>query len=115
MRGVFLVETRTRARHLEDVRQELARATLFLGGMYCSKCTEEIRNRLAKVGGVVEVLVTNYVETPYGIAQVFYDSKQVSPDQVLAKLGSPYWATLIEDKDPKRERLLQRYTEIYVC
>ncbi len=109
------MEARTRARQGENVRQELARATLFLGGMYCPECTAEIRNRLSKVEGVVEVLVTNYVATPYGIAQVFYDSKHVSRDQVLAKLGSPYWATLIEDKDPQREQLLQRYTEIYVC
>jgi copper chaperone CopZ len=83
--------------------------------MYCPECTGTIRDRLSKVEGVVEVLVTNYVETPYGIAQVFYDSKQVSRDQMLANLESPYWATLIEDKDPKREQLLQRYTEIYVC
>ena len=115
MQGNFLVEKGTRARQGENIRQELARATLFLGGMYCPECTAEIRNRLSNVEGVVEVLVTNYVETPYGIAQVFYDSKQVSRDQVLAKLDSPYWATLIEDKDPKREQLLQRYTEIYVC
>ncbi len=81
-----------------------------MGGMYSPECTAEIRTRLSKVEGVVEVLVTNYVETAYGIAQVFYDSKEVTPDQVIAKLGSPYWATLIEDKDPTREQLLQRHT-----
>ncbi len=64
---------------------------------------------------MVEVLVTDYIETPYGVAQIFYDSKQVGRDEILARLDSPYWATLIEDRDPNREQMLRRYTEIYVC
>ena len=83
--------------------------------MYCPDCPETIRTRLSKARGVVEVLVTNYIQTPYGVAQIFYDSTQVSRDEVLAKLGQHYWATLIEDKDPIREQVLLRYTEIYVC
>jgi len=78
-------------------------------------CPVDIRNRLSQVRGVVEVLVTNYIETPYGVAHVLYDSKQVGRDEILARLSSPYWATLIEDRDPNREKMLQRYTEIYVC
>lgn len=109
------MEAVTRARQTQPRHAELARATLFLGGMYCQDCPAAIRTRLSKAKGVVEVLVTNYVEAPYGVAQVFYDSSQVSRDELLARLGSPYWATLIEDKDPKREQLLQKYTEIYVC
>ena len=109
------MEQKSRARHGEGNPSELARAILFLGGLYCPDCPAEIRSRLSKVKGVVEVIVSNYIETPYGLAQVFYDSKEVSRDEVLSKLGVPYWATLIEDKDPKREQVLQRYTEIYVC
>ena len=52
--------------------------------MYCGDYPEEIRKRLSKVEGVLEVLVTNYVETPYGVTQVFYDSHEVSRDEVLA-------------------------------
>lgn len=107
-------EKEKRAHHVNS-RAELARAVLFLGGMYCSDCPEEVRTMLSKVKGVVEVLVSNYVETPYGIAQVFYDSHQVTRDEVLAKLGPPYYAILLEDKDPRREQILLRYTEIYVC
>ena len=58
----------------------------------------------------MEVLVTNYVETPYGVAQVFYDSHQVSRDEVLARIGAPYCAILLEDKDPRREQVLLRYS-----
>ncbi len=83
--------------------------------MYCTKCTDVIRDSLSQVRGVIEVLVTNYVEAPYGIVQVFYEPRQVTRDEFLAHLRPPYWATLIEDKDPQRERTLQRYTEIYVC
>jgi len=57
--------------------------------MYCGDCPEENRKRLSKVEGVLEVLVTNYVETPYGVVQVFYDSHQVSRDEVLARVGLP--------------------------
>jgi len=78
-------------------------------------CPANIRTRLSEVKGVVEVLVTDYIETPYGVAQIFYDSKQVGRDEILARLDSPYWATLIEDRDPNREQMLRRYTEIYVC
>jgi len=78
-------------------------------------CPANIRTRLSQVKGVVEVLVTDYIETPYGVAQIFYDSKQVGRDEILARLDSPYWATLIEDRDPNREQMLRRYTEIYVC
>ena len=109
------MEQETRARRSENRRPELARATLFLGGMYSADSPEEIRTKLSKVAGVVEVLVTNYVETPYGIVQVFYDSHQVTRDEVLARISPPYWATLLEDKDPRREQILLRYTEVYVC
>ncbi len=109
------MEEHARAPRTGNTRSELARATLFVGGMYCPKCTDIIRDSLSRVRGVIEVLATNYVEAPYGIVQVFYDSRQVTTDEVLARIGTPYWATLIEDKDPKREKTLQRYTEIYVC
>ncbi len=109
------MEARTRARRREALRPELARATLFLGGMDSPDCPANIRTRLSEVKGVVEVLVTDYIETPYGVAQIFYDSKQVGRDEILARLDSPYWATLIEDRDPNREQMLRRYTEIYVC
>ncbi len=109
------MEARTRARRHEALRPELARATLFLGGMDSPDCPANIRTRLSQVKGVVEVLVTDYIETPYGVAQIFYDSKQVGRDEILARLDSPYWATLIEDRDPNREQMLRRYTEIYVC
>jgi copper chaperone CopZ len=88
---------------------------MFLGGMYCSDCPETVRSRLSKIDGVVEVLVTNYIETAYGVVQIFYDSNRVSRDEVLAKLGPPYYAILLEDRDPRREQILLRYTEIYVC
>ncbi|OLD02237.1 hypothetical protein AUG19_07620 [archaeon 13_1_20CM_2_54_9] len=113
--GVSLVEEQARARQAGSTRSEMARATIFVGGMYCAKCSDAIRDSLSRVRGVVEVLVTNYVESPYGIVQVFYDSRQVRTDEFLAHLRTPYWATLIEDRDPKREQTLQRYTEIYVC
>ena len=109
------MEMETRARHSELDRPDLARAILFLGGMYCPKCPEEIRARLSKINGVVEILVTNYVDTPYGIVQVFYDSHTVSRDEVLARIGPPYYAMLLEDRDPRREQILLRHTEIYVC
>ena len=109
------MEEESRARYSEDHRSDLARAILFLGGMYCPKCPEEIRTRLSKLSGVVEVLVTNYIETSYGVVQVFYDSQQVTRDEVMARIEPPYWATLLEDKDPRREQILLRYTEIYVC
>jgi copper chaperone CopZ len=112
--GENLVEAKTRARQTQH-HSDLARATLFIGGMYCPDCPATIRTSLSNLKGVVEVLVTNYVETPYGVAQIFYDSAQVSRDEILTKITSPYWATLIEDKDPKREQILQRYTDIYVC
>ncbi len=109
------MEEQARDRQTGSSRSELAKATLFVGGMYCPKCTDTIRDSLSRVKGVIEVLVTNYVEAPYGIVQVFYDSRHVTSDEFLAHLRTPYWATLIEDKDPKREKTLQRYTEIYVC
>ena len=83
--------------------------------MYCADSPEEIRTKLSTVAGIVEVLVTNYVETLYSIVQVFYDSHKVTRDEVLARIGPPYWATLLEDKDPRREQILLRYTEVYVC
>lgn len=109
------MEEQARARHTGTSRPDLARATILLGGMYCQDCPETVRTRLSKIDGVIEVLVTNYVETPYGIVQVFYDSHEVARDEVLAKLGPPYYAILLEDKDPRREQILLRYTEIYVC
>jgi len=105
------MEQDERARRSESEKQNLARATPFLGGMYCGDCPEEIRKRLSKLEGVLEVPVTNYVETPYGVAQVFYDSHQVNRDEVLARVGAPYYAILLEEKDPRREQILLRYTE----
>ena len=109
------METVARARHPETHRPDLARAIFFLGGMYGHNSPEEVRARLLKVAGVVEVLATNYVETLYGIVQVFYDSRQVSRDEVFARVGPPYYAILLEDKDPRREQILLRHTEVYVC
>lgn len=109
------MEEETHAHRSENSRPELAKAVLFPGGMYCSECPKEIGTKLSIVDGVVEVLVTNYVETSYGIAQIVYDSRQVTRDEVIAKLGPPYYATLLEDKNPRREQILLRYTETYVC
>ncbi len=109
------MEEETRARHPENSRPDIARATLFLGGMYCPTCPEEIRARLSKINGIVEVLVSSYVETPYGIVHIFYDSNRVTRDEVMARIGPPYYAVLLEDRDPRREQILLRYTETYVC
>ena len=84
------MEELARARRGESSRSELARATFLVGGMYCAKCPDTIRDRLSRVGGVIEVLVTNYVEASYGTVQVFYDSGQVTLDDFLTHLGTPY-------------------------
>ncbi len=68
---------------------------MFLGGMYGAESPEEIRTLLSIIQGVVEVLATNYVESPYGIVQVFYDSQQIARNETLARIGPPYWAILL--------------------
>ncbi len=110
------MEQETRARHSEseDGRVDLTRAIIFLAGMYCKLPgggpDKALENNLCG-GDLGDELCRN----PYGMVQVFYDSRHVTRDEVLVKIGPPYYAILLEDEDPRREQILLRHTGTYVC